>query len=195
MICKFNCNISSWGNTRLVLDETGNKQVEKPLEIEKFDPNSVPLSKWADYELSQMEEDSRSVNSFMPPSSEKSQLRPISVVSRLSKRESVATSDNRNSYMWHAGMSTEPPNSLEVNISPTADKSSVSANAPLSQPPNFPSDDIILAEIRHILSTADLMTITKKIVREQLTKFFGVDISSKKQFIHKCIDSILKGEL
>jgi hypothetical protein len=28
-----------------------------------------------------------------------------------------------------------------------------------------------------------------------LGKFFGVDLSSKKDYIHECIDSILKGEL
>ena len=59
----------------------------------------------------------------------------------------------------------------------------------------FPSDDELLNEIRHILSTSDLMTITKKKVRQQVGDFFGVDLSSKKEYIHQCIDSILKGEL
>ena len=59
----------------------------------------------------------------------------------------------------------------------------------------LPSDEELLMEIRHILSTSDLMTITKKKVRQQLGKFFGVDLSAKKDYIHECIDSILKGEL
>jgi chitin synthase len=59
----------------------------------------------------------------------------------------------------------------------------------------LPTDEELLMEIRHILSTSDLMTITKKKVRQQLGKFFGVDLSSKKDYIHECIDSILKGEL
>ena len=59
----------------------------------------------------------------------------------------------------------------------------------------FPTDDQLLQEIRHILSTTDLMKITKKSVRERLTRLFGVDVSPKKDYIHSCIDSILKGEL
>jgi chitin synthase len=187
MICKCIFNTSSWGNTRLILDETGEKQVEKPEEIEKFDPRSVTLTKWADYEVSQMEEDSRSANSSRPKSSGKFSQQRTSVVSSA-KRQSVVTTDNRQSYMWHAGMSTEPPNSLEGILDP--------ATSGISHlPPNFPSDDIILAEIRHILSTADLMKVTKKMVRERLSGFFGVDITCKKAFIHTSIDSILKGEL
>lgn len=60
---------------------------------------------------------------------------------------------------------------------------------------HMPSDDELLREIRHILSTSDLMTITKKKVRQQLSDFYGVNLSSKKQYIHSTIDSILKGEL
>jgi chitin synthase len=61
--------------------------------------------------------------------------------------------------------------------------------------PQFPSDEELLNEIRHILSTSDLMTITKKQVRQQLGSFFGVDMTPKKEYIHACIDGILKGEL
>jgi chitin synthase len=59
----------------------------------------------------------------------------------------------------------------------------------------LPTDDQIIAEVRQILSTTDLMKVTKKNVRERLAQFFGVDMSSKKDFIHYCIDAILKGEL
>ncbi len=64
-----------------------------------------------------------------------------------------------------------------------------------SQGKHMPSDDELIREIRHILSTTDLMTITKKKVRQQLSDFYGVNLSAKKQFIHATIDSILKGEL
>ncbi|KAJ3287115.1 hypothetical protein HDU79_005969 [Rhizoclosmatium sp. JEL0117] len=58
-----------------------------------------------------------------------------------------------------------------------------------------PSDEQILAQIRQILSNADLMTVTRKSVREELTRVFAVDLSSRKEFIHNCIDGVLKGEL
>ena len=59
----------------------------------------------------------------------------------------------------------------------------------------FPSDTELLNEIRHILSTSDLMTITKKKIRMQLSSFFGVDVTPKKEFIHQSIDGILRGNL
>ncbi|KAJ1552904.1 hypothetical protein HK096_010001 [Nowakowskiella sp. JEL0078] len=58
----------------------------------------------------------------------------------------------------------------------------------------LPSDEELLEEIRHILSTRDLMTVTKKSVREELSQLFNIDMSSKKDYIHKCIDLILKSQ-
>ena len=58
-----------------------------------------------------------------------------------------------------------------------------------------PSNEELLAQIRLILSTADLMTVTRKSVREDLGKIFKVDLSGRKDYIHMCIDGILKGEL
>ncbi|KAG2177395.1 hypothetical protein INT44_007906 [Umbelopsis vinacea] len=58
-----------------------------------------------------------------------------------------------------------------------------------------PTDAEIVAEIRNILATANLMTVTKKQVREQLSLFFGVDLVSKKEFISVTIESILQGRM
>ncbi|KAG1454386.1 hypothetical protein G6F46_004895 [Rhizopus delemar] len=73
---------------------------------------------------------------------------------------------------------------------------------PLSQggmqpmlPPGFPTDDEILNEIKNILQTANLMSITKKQVREQLSAFFGFDMTPKKEFINTSIEYILQGRL
>lgn len=38
----------SWGNTRIVIGEKGNKQIVA-LDDEKFDPRSIPLQRWDDY--------------------------------------------------------------------------------------------------------------------------------------------------
>ncbi|ORX86313.1 hypothetical protein K493DRAFT_411343 [Basidiobolus meristosporus CBS 931.73] len=61
--------------------------------------------------------------------------------------------------------------------------------------PSLPSDHEILEEIRGILSIADLMTITKKQVRDELSHYFGVDMTAKKDFINGCIDMILQGQM
>ncbi|KAG0168377.1 hypothetical protein DFQ28_004896 [Apophysomyces sp. BC1034] len=62
-------------------------------------------------------------------------------------------------------------------------------------PPGFPNDDEILAEIKNILATANLMSVTKKQVREQLSAFFGFDMTPKKEFINTSIEYVLQGRL
>ena len=49
---------------------------------------------------------------------------------------------------------------------------------------NLPSDDAILNEIRDILRTADLMTVTKKGVKTELEKRFGVSLDAKRPYIN-----------
>lgn len=145
--------------------------------------------KWAEYEASMIEDTSKSVSTYHSP--RRTEERKSRSGSRYSESGAEgARIYNRESYMWHPGMAnvTAPPHVRDENMT----RSSFSHP---SEKIIFPSDEEILAEIRHILSTTDLMTVTKKSVREQLTRLFGVDISPKKEFIHSCIDGILKGEL
>lgn len=136
----------SWGNTRLAVGEDGAAhQVKK--ELEHFDPASIPLMKWSEYEQSHSGgSDGKSEGSHIP------------------------------SYHGY-------------------EESVRGEGTVVGDPSSFPTDEQLLQEIRHILSTTDLMKITKKSVRERLTRLFGVDVSPKKDYIHSCIDSILKGEL
>lgn len=48
----------------------------------------------------------------------------------------------------------------------------------------LPSDDALLAEIRDILRTADLMTVTKKSVKQELERRFGVPLDAKRAYIN-----------
>ncbi|KAI8084779.1 chitin synthase [Halteromyces radiatus] len=89
------------------------------------------------------------------------------------------------------------PHDLDLQLRPMSQFS-----VPLSQgglapmiPPGFPTDDDILAEIRNILATANLMSVTKKQVREQLSTFFGFDMTPKKEFINSSIEYILRDRL
>ncbi|KAK9760560.1 hypothetical protein K7432_015291 [Basidiobolus ranarum] len=59
----------------------------------------------------------------------------------------------------------------------------------------YPSDEEIADEIRAILSSADLMTITKKQVRDDLSVYFNVDINLRKDYVNSCIGLILQGKL
>ena len=60
---------------------------------------------------------------------------------------------------------------------------------------DMPSDDAILAEIREILRTADLMSVTKKSIKAELERRFGVPMDSKRQYIGSATEAILSGQL
>ncbi|KAL7750257.1 hypothetical protein RI367_004430 [Sorochytrium milnesiophthora] len=57
--------------------------------------------------------------------------------------------------------------------------------------PGYPTDEEIYMETRRILSTANLMTITKKQVRTELSALFNMDLTHKKDYINNCINEIL----
>jgi hypothetical protein len=47
----------------------------------------------------------------------------------------------------------------------------------------LPTDDMILNEIRDILKTADLMTVTKKGIKQELERRFNVNLDAKRAYI------------
>ena len=49
---------------------------------------------------------------------------------------------------------------------------------------NFPTDDALLNEIRQILRTVDLMSVTKKGVKLELERRFGVNLDAKRAYIN-----------
>ncbi|KAG0331412.1 hypothetical protein BG004_001670 [Podila humilis] len=55
-----------------------------------------------------------------------------------------------------------------------------------------PTDEQLANEIQNVLATADLMSITKKQVREQLMAFFGVDLNPRKAYINEVIERVLE---
>ncbi|KAL1843363.1 hypothetical protein VTJ49DRAFT_1950 [Mycothermus thermophilus] len=59
----------------------------------------------------------------------------------------------------------------------------------------MPSDDALLAEIRDILRTADLMTVTKKGVKQELERRFGVPLDARKAYINSATEAVLSGQL
>ncbi|KAJ7066810.1 glycosyltransferase family 2 protein [Mycena belliarum] len=60
-----------------------------------------------------------------------------------------------------------------------------------SQNPN-PSDDELFAALRNYLSTQDLMTVTKKTAREAImARFPNADLTPRKEFLNRSIDTIL----
>jgi chitin synthase len=178
----------SWGNTRVVTGEKG-KQVVITDEG-KFDPASIPHKKWEEYQAelweAQTSRDDRSevsgysygtkyqpaVSEYQyPPSRPMSQMGgPYPYDNRNASRMSMAQSevllgDGRQSQFG----GSQYFNQQELELANLA---------------GLPSDDAILAEIREILKTADLMTITKKSIKMELEKRFGVSLDARRAYIN-----------
>ncbi|KAJ3050400.1 hypothetical protein HK097_008635 [Rhizophlyctis rosea] len=57
------------------------------------------------------------------------------------------------------------------------------------------TDGMIISECRAVLAKSDLMTVTKRTVREEVERRLGVDLTSRKTFVHGVIDGILSGKM
>jgi chitin synthase len=60
-----------------------------------------------------------------------------------------------------------------------------------NDPNGMPSEAAIVQEIDRLLQQHDLMSLTKKQVREALSKTFGVDMTSYRDFINSVIEDLL----
>jgi len=175
----------SWGNTRMVTGESGKQVIIS--DEGKFDPESIPRKKWEEYQAelwdaqtqrddarSEMSGISYGTRSWHPAASEYGYppSRPMSQLNLPynNSHMSLMTSDN--------GMHMSRNYSgSELDMS------------------DMPSDDAILAEIREILRTADLMTVTKKSIKAELERRFGVPMDAKRQYIGSATEAILSGQL
>ncbi|KAF2193313.1 glycosyltransferase family 2 protein [Zopfia rhizophila CBS 207.26] len=176
----------SWGNTRIVTGEKGQKIVVT--DEGKFDPASIPKKKWDEYQAEMWEQHTTR--------DDRSEISGISYgTKRFMGSASVAGSD-------YGGIPPSRPmshldlprfgNNSRMSLAPSGyggyDNMEM-ANL------NLPSDDALLAEIRDILSSADLMQITKKNVKIELERRFGMDLTLKKSFIGNAVESLLAGHM
>ncbi|RKP36310.1 chitin synthase-domain-containing protein, partial [Dimargaris cristalligena] len=171
----------SWGNTRVVVGD--NKKAIVITDEGKFDPKDIPLKKWAQFEQEMWEVQSNGSQDSRPASRAHTHQsnRPMSTMSHALPQMPMPGPFNTGGrpgsragdMMSHFYMGTGAPGSFE----------------------HLPSDDEVLQEIRNILATANLMTITKKQVRERLNDYFRCDLTPKKDFINSSIELILQGKL
>ena len=166
----------SWGNTRVVTGEKGRKVVIS--DEGKFDPASIPHKKWEEYQAelwdAQTQRDDRS---------------ELSAYSYGSKSYVAAQSE-------YGGFPTSRPMS-QVDLQPPRYSSRLSLapsdamalarggyqDLEMSELAGLPSDDAILAEIREILKTADLMAVTKKSIKAELERRFGMGLDARRAYI------------
>ncbi|KAL4248592.1 TRAFAC class myosin-kinesin ATPase superfamily protein [Abortiporus biennis] len=206
----------SWGQTRVVLGESGKKMIIH--DEGKFDPRSIPLKSWNDYENELWDKESNhSIGSWAPPAKLQNdgyaESRTASIYGRetyyepaMSRAYSPSPSQammypppgyqsGRNTPMSASGMYTgvvhQPTPSRPVT-------NYLDVNIPGTRSPEdidfsagAPTDTDIDRVVQQILRDADLTTVTKREIRRKLEEHFGVDLTNRKQVINASIDRTL----
>ncbi len=181
----------SWGNTRLIMGEKGRQVVIS--DEGKFDPDSIPKKRWEDYQAELWDaqtqrDDARSeisgysygTKSYHPAASVYGDHHSMYPASRPMSQLELAPP-----YQGYNGsrMSLGPSEMLGAGA-PMISKSQASvAEMEMNDLTGMPSDDALLMEIREMLRTADLMTVTKKGIKMELERRFGVPLDSKRAYI------------
>ncbi|THZ00287.1 chitin synthase [Aureobasidium pullulans] len=185
----------SWGNTRVVTGEKGKQLVVS--DEGKFDPASIPKKKWEEYQAELWEaQTSRDDDA-------RSAISGVTGVSYATKSAYPGMGGSVYDYPPSRPMSTlgvpqgpfANPSRLSLAPSEMGMGGGYSPNSVEMTDMPLPSDDAILAEIRDILSTADLMSITKKSVKLELERRFGVPLDAKRVYIGSATEAILSGQL
>ena len=179
----------SWGNTRMVTGEKGRQVIVS--DEGKFDPESIPRKKWEEYQAELWDAQTQRDDA-------RSEISGISYATKS----------------WHPAMSeyggggyppSRPMSQLNLPYNGSHMSLMMSDQQSLGVPraysgmdmdmSDLPSDDAILAEIREILSKADLMAVTKKSIKAELERRFGVPLDAKRQYIGSATEAILSGQL
>ena len=162
----------SWGNTRVVMGEKGKQIVIS--DEGKFDPASIPHKKWEEYqaelwEAQTQQDDARS---------------EMSGFSYGTKSYHPAASDYGHPPSRPMSQMELPRYGSRMSLAPSEImKRGYDDHVELSDYYALPNDDAILAEIREILKTADLMSVTKKSIKMELEKRFGCNLDPKRAYI------------
>jgi len=191
----------SWGNTRVVTGEKGKKVVIT--DEGKFDPASIPHKKWEEYQAelweAQTSRDDRSeVSGYSygtkyPAAVSEYQIPPSRPMSQMGGNHPY---ENRNASRMSMAQSEALGLGGEARASQFGGSQYFNQQElELANLAGLPSDDSILAEIREILKTADLMTITKKSIKMELEKRFGVSLDARRAYINSATEALLSGQL
>ncbi|KAI8093064.1 chitin synthase [Halteromyces radiatus] len=205
----------SWGNTRVVVGDNKKKQIIVT-DGEKFDEKMIPLKKWAQHEQWLWEQKAAAAAA----AASRARSMKSSICSSRKRNSSTYDNDNdNNDKNWLlqplimdfsvqgdnpfslGDFSTILPNEKNnmtddcITGSHTLEDNDGDGMAHSMEPlVVLPEDDDIEREIKKILTTTNLMHLTKKQVRDQLSQLFGVDLTIKKGFINATIESFLEAE-
>ncbi|GAP93256.2 putative chitin synthase 8 [Rosellinia necatrix] len=191
----------NWGNTRVVAGEKGKKVVIS--DEGKFDPASIPRKRWEEYQAELWEaqtskEDTRSEISGFSYATKPGMDAAVSEYYHPQSRAGstigvIPPYDMKN-----------PNNLSRMSFAPTDNRMSQFGGSQffgkhgeteMMDMASMPSDDALLAEIREILRTADLMTVTKKGIKQELERRFNVPLESRRAYINSATEALLSGQL
>ncbi|KAI8367917.1 chitin synthase-domain-containing protein [Choanephora cucurbitarum] len=198
----------SWGNTRLVMGEDGQKKA-LPADEGKFDPKTIPLKKWCDHENELWEAGSTGSKGTTITSSTTRRSIPVlnngymstsNLIPLAMAPSGLYSADNASFRYSNQNLTVlNQPSVFNMTASPMPPASVYSEGivhtmdyTNMMDGIYQPTDEEIRREVQRITSTADLMTMTKKQVREQLSRHFGINMAYRKDFISYCIEESLK---
>ncbi|SZF03430.1 unnamed protein product [Blumeria hordei] len=195
----------SWGNTRVVTGEKGKKIVIT--DEGKFDPDSIPHKKWEEYqaelwEAQTVKDDHSEASGYSygtkyPVGASEYNYAPSRPISRVEGGNSPYEIKNTGAYNSRMSLAQSDALGLGEQRHSQFGGSQFFGQQELemSNLPGLPNDDAILALIRDILKTADLMTVTKKSIKQELEKRFGVPLDARRAYINSATEALLSGQL
>ena len=192
----------SWGNTRVVTGDKGQKVVVT--DEGKFDPSSIPKKRWEEYQAelwdqhTQLGDDTRSEVSGVSYGTKS--LVYGAHPGAMAGAMPGGPLGVHDVYGVGAGVPSRPMSHLDLMRYSTsrlslAQQAGEMEMAELNGGNPQPTDDALLAEIRDILKTANLMTVTKKQIRAELEQRFGVSLETRKAYINSATEAVLSGQL
>ncbi|KAF4975949.1 hypothetical protein FZEAL_7329 [Fusarium zealandicum] len=182
----------AWGNTRVIAGEQGKKIVVS--DEGKFDPNSIPRKKWEEYQAELWETQTQTARDDV-----RSEVSGYSYATKAQGpfSEYGGYQQSRPGSLAGFGAQNMSRMSLAHSEMPGNRMSQFGGSQFFSpeEMVGMPSDDALLAEIRDILKTADLMTVTKKGIKHELERRFNVPLDAKRAYINSATEALLSGQL
>jgi chitin synthase len=207
----------SWGKTRATVGKDGKKIIFEE-EMNHFNAKEIPMKKWSDFETdgdvgsvalktgsvksggrSSFQGDRKSIQGErksmdsaavrrISDFSGSGSMRPGSVMPQMPPPYNPGGAPVTNSRNSRTSAMFEPNNRMSM-----MSMGSYSSAPFLQTNASMPSDDEIMFHVRRVLAAANLMTVSKRDVREELAGMFKVELGAKKGFINWGIDEVLAG--
>ncbi|KAI0225522.1 hypothetical protein L0F63_000167 [Massospora cicadina] len=190
----------SWGNTRIVLGEGGKKK-KVAADDSHFDPRTIPTRRWAEYEEEAWE--AATEKTHHSSSSSPSLARQINNVSP--QPFAPPALPDPGPYYAPAPMEFRPASPMSFlpmpapQLVPPPRTHTPRQPVPLLEtyapPPSFPHPVELVEVIRGVLNSSDLMSLSKKQVRQTLAAHYALDFDPHKDQINAWIELILLGQI